>query len=103
MVYRRTSRISITFCSLLGQAFSRGTAQQLPISKCVWPVPTPATPPRAASAAAPQGWRSPTRAHANPAAAKCKPHAHHSAKQENTDFQRARKLGQCHELVHHLL
>eukprot|EP00964_Phaeocystis_antarctica_P057632 scaffold34117_cov51-Phaeocystis_antarctica.AAC.2 len=57
----------------------------------------------AASAAAPQDWRSPSRAHVNPAAAKCKPHAHHSAKQENTDFQRARKLGQCHELVHHLL
>eukprot|EP00964_Phaeocystis_antarctica_P004481 scaffold2422_cov81-Phaeocystis_antarctica.AAC.1 len=57
MVYRRTSRISITFCSLLGQAFSHGTAQQLPISKCVWPVPTGHA---AASAAAPQGWRSPT-------------------------------------------
>eukprot|EP00964_Phaeocystis_antarctica_P081554 scaffold51023_cov82-Phaeocystis_antarctica.AAC.2 len=57
----------------------------------------------AASATAPQDWRSPSRAHSNPAAAKCKPHALHSAKQENTDFWRARKLGQCHELVHHLL
>eukprot|EP00964_Phaeocystis_antarctica_P106485 scaffold71352_cov71-Phaeocystis_antarctica.AAC.4 len=50
-----------------------------------------------------QGWRSPSRAHSNPAAAKCKPHALHSAKQESADFRRARKLGQCHELVHHLL
>eukprot|EP00964_Phaeocystis_antarctica_P047524 scaffold27492_cov76-Phaeocystis_antarctica.AAC.1 len=55
-----------------------------------------------ASATAPQDWRSPC-AHANPAAAKCKPHPHHSAKQESADFWRARKLGQCHELVHHLL
>eukprot|EP00964_Phaeocystis_antarctica_P011025 scaffold6062_cov64-Phaeocystis_antarctica.AAC.2 len=42
-------------------------------------------------------------AHANPAAAKCKPHTLLLAKQESADVRRARKLGQCHELVHHLL
>ena len=47
----------------------------------------------AASAAAPQDWRSPSRAHVNPAAAKCKPRALHSAMQESADFRRARKLG----------
>mmetsp|Transcript_30798 Transcript_30798/g.78606 ORF Transcript_30798/g.78606 Transcript_30798/m.78606 type:complete len:219 (-) Transcript_30798:46-702(-) len=44
-----------------------------------------------------------SRARANPAAAKCKPGALLSAKQEGADFRRARKLGQRHELVHHLL
>ena len=57
---------------------------------------------------APHGCRSAwsmawSRARANPAAAKCKPGVLLSAKQEGADFRRARKLGQRHELVHHLL
>ena len=101
-LYRRTSRSSTTFCRLLGQAFSRGTAWTAAPDKQM----------RLARTHRPRrrlGRRTPGLAVAfmcarqASGAAKCKPHALHSAKQESTDFRRARKLGECHELVHQLL
>ena len=101
-LYRRTSRSSTTFCRLLGQAFSRGTAWTAAPDKQMRLARTH-RPRRRLSRRTPGLAVAFMCARQASGAAKCKPHALHSAKQESTDFRRARKLGECHELVHQLL
>ena len=110
----RATLVSLRTSTRAHESCSPGTGRQ-PLTlqqMClgVWPLPVPTCQQsrRRLGRRACHGCRSAwsmawSRARANLAAAKCKPGALLSAKQEGADFRRARKLGQRHQLVHHLL